>query len=69
MGLDESMWLDELNQFIFNDENVIGAIEKQKQYTKSIKTKITVDIKEYLVTSCIFSVWVSFIYDVISILI
>jgi len=28
MDIDKSMWFDELNQFIFNDENVIGAIEK-----------------------------------------
>ena len=44
LGLDESTWLDELNQFKFKGIKAIGTIEKLKQYVNNIKNKTKLDI-------------------------
>ena len=44
LGVDGITWFDELNQFKSKGKLAIGTFEKLKQYFKTIKNKIKLDI-------------------------
>ncbi len=44
LGLDETTWLDELNQFKFQDKKAIGTVQQLKNFIENIKKKIKADI-------------------------
>ncbi|VAW42569.1 Mobile element protein [hydrothermal vent metagenome] len=44
LGLDESTWIDELNQFKTRRKSAVGTVEKLKNYITNIKWKIKRDI-------------------------
>jgi hypothetical protein len=44
LGLDETTWLDELNQFKFERKKAVGTVQQLRDFIESIKNRIKADI-------------------------
>ena len=44
LGLDETTWLDELNQFKFQRNKAVGTVQQLKNFIENIKQKIKADL-------------------------
>ncbi len=44
LGLDETTWLDELDQFKFQRKKAVGTVQQLKNFVENIKQKIKQDI-------------------------
>jgi len=44
LGLDDTMWMDELYQFNFKRKKAIGTVEQLKNFVANIKSKIKRDV-------------------------